>query len=73
MPGANISFFLKEGFEGVIPAGTPVAQLIPFKREDWKAVKDKKMYERSNENILSTEVLLGGHYRKNFWRKKSFK
>lgn len=73
MPGANISFFLKEGFEGVISAGTPVAQLIPFKREDWKAVKDKKMYERSNENIKSTETLLGGYYRKNFWRKKSFK
>lgn len=31
----NIPFFLKEGFEGVIPKGTPIAQVIPFKRENW--------------------------------------
>ncbi len=23
-------------FEGLIPAGTPIAQVIPFKRDDWK-------------------------------------
>jgi hypothetical protein len=31
----NIPFFLKEGFSGVIPAGTPFAQLIPVKRATW--------------------------------------
>lgn len=24
------------GYEGLIPAGTPIAQIIPFKRDDWK-------------------------------------
>lgn len=33
----NLPFFIKEGFEGVIPKGTPIAQIIPFKREDWKS------------------------------------
>jgi hypothetical protein len=28
-------FFLIIGFSGVIPAGTPYVQMIPFKREDW--------------------------------------
>jgi len=34
----NFPFVLKEAdkFEGLIPAGTPIAQAIPFKREFWK-------------------------------------
>jgi len=31
----NIPFFIKTGFEGVIPAGTPYAQIIPIKRDKW--------------------------------------
>lgn len=33
----NFPFLLKEGFVGLIPYGTPIAQLIPFKRDDWKS------------------------------------
>jgi hypothetical protein len=33
----NFPFVLNDkAFEGLIPAGTPMAQVIPFKREDWK-------------------------------------
>jgi hypothetical protein len=33
----NFPFVLNDiNFEGMIPAGTPVAQVIPFKRENWK-------------------------------------
>jgi hypothetical protein len=31
----NFPFVLQEGFEGTIPAGTPVIQAIPFKRDEW--------------------------------------
>ena len=31
----NFPFFLNDwSYEGLIPAGTPMAQVIPFKRED---------------------------------------
>ncbi len=33
---ANAPFLIKKDFEGIIPKGTPMAQIIPFKREDWK-------------------------------------
>lgn len=33
---ANAPFVIKEGFEGVIPKGTPMFQVIPFKRDDWE-------------------------------------
>ena len=32
----NPPFRMKNGWTGVIPAGTPIAQIIPFKRENWK-------------------------------------
>jgi hypothetical protein len=34
----NFPFVLNEAdkFEGLIPAGTPMAQVIPFKRDSWK-------------------------------------
>jgi hypothetical protein len=33
----NIVFQLKDpNFEGLIPAGTPIAQITPFKREEWE-------------------------------------
>jgi hypothetical protein len=34
----NFPFVLNDSkFEGMIPAGTPIAQVIPFKRDDWKS------------------------------------
>lgn len=33
--GVNFPFFLRKDFEGLIPMGTPIMQIIPFKREEW--------------------------------------
>lgn len=34
----NFVFFLKKGFEGLIEKGTPIIQVIPFKRYDYSAI-----------------------------------
>lgn len=50
----NFPFVLNNvDFEGLIPAGTPLAQIIPFKREEWNMdfgnEKDiRKQFETSN-------------------------
>lgn len=31
----NVPFIIKKGFEGVIEKGTPMFQIIPFKRDNW--------------------------------------
>jgi hypothetical protein len=31
----NFPFFLRKDFQGLIPAGTPMIQIIPFKRDSW--------------------------------------
>ena len=74
MPGANMSFFIKKGFEGEIPAGTPIVQVIPFKREDWVAKSTKGLWDKADATVKAPiSELLNGHYRKNFWKKKMYK
>ena len=52
---ANSPFLIKENFEGVIEKGTPMFQIIPFKRDEWKAEFDT--YE-NNEHFYNSERLL---------------
>lgn len=73
MPGANASFFLRNDFEGKIPAGTPILQVIPFKRDKWEARYEKKLWEKAEENTRPLEDVLDGFYRKSFWKKKSYR
>jgi len=69
---ANVPFYLKENFEGIIPQGTPIAQLIPFKKEKWISVYSKKILQRSRLNTLAQQSLVSGWYKKTFWTKKEF-
>ena len=69
-------FFLKDGFEGLIPKGTPYAQVIPFKREDWTS--EEKMYtqeeilERHNFQANKFRTPEGGAYKKKVWSRKRY-
>lgn len=74
-PG-RLPFFLKEGFEGILPAGTPVIQIIPFKREDWSMKITQLSADEVNVRIADgiKEYRDIGHsgYRKNKWSPKHF-
>ena len=66
-----LPFFLKEDFEGEIPAGTPVAQVLPFKRDSWESeVSDKISPDYSHDSIKKFYYKT---YKKLFWSKKEFK
>jgi hypothetical protein len=69
-PG-NIPVFFKEGFEGVIPAGTPFMQVIPFKRESWKSEKDQSLLEEIKLNQFYSSNT-HGWYKKVKWSKKYY-
>jgi hypothetical protein len=71
----NFPFVLKDNkWEGIIPAGTPMAQIIPFKRESWlhKIGSDK---ERQEQEKVSRKIstMLFNSYKKQFWFKKEYK
>ena len=67
--------WVKTGFEGVVEKGTPLIQIIPFKRDDWESTFN--YYEdREYENIVDEKNFQGtivGHYLKNHHSKKRFK
>lgn len=64
--GGSLPFYLKQGFEGVIPAGTPIAQIIPVKRNKWssKVINNAVVFDGSYTGE--------GHYKRYQWRKKHY-
>jgi hypothetical protein len=65
-------FFVREGFEGLIPEGTPIAQIIPFKRDNWKS--ERKDYNPDTPfifgNINTMKILR--NYKTKYWSKKKY-
>ena len=76
LPG-SLPFFLIEGWTGLLPAGTPYVQVIPFKREDWhsdiKIDKAGDIYARIRENRKTFRIPNGGVYLNKFWEKRDYK
>lgn len=67
--------WVRDNFQGIVEKGTPMVQVIPFKRDNWQATFDyyengeyKNVIEEKNFN--STIV---NHYIKNHWSKKTFR
>lgn len=71
----NFPFVLDDpNFTGLIPAGTPMAQVIPFKRDAWKMeIGGHEEIEKGNKvfNKLSTKIF--NAYKTLFWSRKEFK
>jgi hypothetical protein len=67
----NMPFFIKEDFVGIIPAGTPYAQIIPFKRKSWKKIADYGLISRATRE--GSEVRLPKRsYKQRLWVRKSY-
>ena len=68
-------FYIKEkGWEGIIEAGTPIAQIIPFKREPWSikvSQDDKKISQAQVSKERITASFLNA-YKKSFWQRKQW-
>jgi len=71
-PRGQIPFFVKEGFEGIIPQGTPIIQLIPYCQENWVHKKTKGLLKKSNDHGAKTSSLIYGWYKKTFWTRKKY-
>lgn len=71
-PPGNIPFFIREDFEGTIPAGTPIAQLLPVKREDWKMIQNDQSLtgKAAYQSKLARDPRYG--YKKVMWHRKEY-
>lgn len=71
------NMFLKlrdPNYEGMIPAGTPFLQIIPFKRETWVSKiggqKERNTFELDK---LKFNTVFFDRYKKFWWQKKEYK
>lgn len=67
-----IPFFIKKDFEGVIPCGTPIFQILPFKRESWEYKEDASLIEKNKEQLFMSTRNHSGFYKKNIWKRIMF-
>jgi hypothetical protein len=66
--------WVKEGFEGIVEKGTPMFQIIPFKRDNWES--ETTYYENGQYDIVEDKNFNGtiiNHYIKNVWTRKTFR
>lgn len=70
-------FFLHKDFKGLLPAGTPFVQIIPFKREDWqselKLHSQEEIMNRFMESSKNFRQPDGNVYKKHFWTRRKYK
>lgn len=60
-------------FEGLIPAGTPMVQVIPFKRDEWKMeMGTDKNRIKSHDTRNTLMSVFFDRYKNLFWDRKSY-
>ena len=69
-----LPMWIKKDFTGVVERGTPMAQILPFKRDDWKMTFDHlEDGEFSTREDLVFNLNIVNNYAKRQWKKKSYK
>jgi hypothetical protein len=70
----NFPCWIQTGFEGIVEKGTPMAQVTPFKRLDWKSKMSLISYEEHERQAqigFYSNIL--NNYVKNIWSKKEYR
>lgn len=68
----NFPFILKADFEGIIPAGTPIAQIIPIKRESWNISINEFSLENIKNFSSKFRATIFRAYKNLFWKRKDY-
>jgi hypothetical protein len=73
MPGSNLPLLIKKDFSGIIPIGTPMYQIIPFKRDSWESSLNE--YDKDAQGKITNPIASypSGGYKKLHWIKKNFR
>lgn len=74
-PPVNFPFIINDPtFEGLIPKGTPIAQVIPFKRESWSMqLGTQKDLEHQAKIARKLSSKFFDKYKSMFWSRKEYK
>ena len=69
----QIPFYLKKNFTGIIPAGTPMYQMFPMRRENWESVvKDFDPELAAKDTAYIRSFTEPAPYKHHMWHKKEY-
>lgn len=68
----SIPFYIKKDFEGIIPQGTPIMQIIPFMQQSWSSKITKGLIKAGLIHNAKSTSILSGWYKKTFWIRKKY-
>jgi hypothetical protein len=70
----HFPFILKDSnFAGIIPKGTPIAQIIPIKRDVWGHKISMVNKEEKNNTWYNLKSTFANAYKNNYWSRKEYK
>ena len=69
----NFPFLIREEFEGILEAGTPIAQLIPFRRDSWKMNVEEYNPQKAMAIEHKFNRKIHRAYKMGYWKKKDYK
>ena len=69
----NLPFNIYNWFTGIIPAGTPLFQFIPIKRDKWERSIEEYNQERQAKSIHQIRRKFANQYRSLHWKRKEYK
>mgnify|MGYP000542492449 FL=1 len=70
---ANLPVYLRKDAPSIVRAGTPLYQIIPFKRESWVSEVGGYSYTDQRKVLARLRQSFWGGYKKHFWQKKTYK
>lgn len=73
LDNSNFPFYVRNGFSGIIPKGTPMYQMIPIKREDWESSVAEYDHKEQMKILTPITQRFWGGYKKEYWHKKTYK
>ena len=70
-----MSFLVKKDFKGFINKGTPLMQVVPFKRQDFVSefIETQEAVDKLNGLLSILMTFFNSGYKKLFWHKKSYR
>ena len=69
----NYPFYIRKGFTGIIPRGTPMYQMIPVKRDDWESTIEPWNEDDHVSRSRTLNSLFLNRYRRQFHQKKRYR
>jgi Family of unknown function (DUF6065) len=68
----HFPFFIRQDFTGIIEKGTPICQILPFKRDNWESKKEEYSEKRTSKSILKFHSKILRSYKSQYWSRKDY-